>query len=391
MAKYNFDEQIDRRNTGSIKWDDLKARFGREDIISLWVADMDFRVAEPIIRALQQQLDHGVFGYPIIEKSNKEAVISWVKRRNGWHIKPEWITFCPGVVSGLNTSVQALTEKGDKVVVQPPVYPPFLSVVTDNERELVENNLVEKDGYYTIDFDDLDRKLQGASLFILCNPHNPVGRSWTKEELEKVAELCIKHNVKVVSDEIHADLHMPPHKHVHFASLSPEIADRTITFIAASKSFNIAGLILGVGVCSNPVMLKLYKHSASLQCLEPSGLGLVAMRAAYNESEEWLGELVEYLSQNADFVCSYIASNIPLVKARKPEATYLLWIDFRGLGMPQKELEEFIIQEAGLGLNDGVTFGSVGNGFMRMNLACPRSTLEKALHQLQGAIAKRFG
>ncbi len=388
--KYNFDEQIDRANTGCEKYDSRLAVFGKADVIPLWVADMDFRIADVIREALQAKLDHGVFGYGHAKADLYKAIVRWVQRRNGWDIKPSWITFCPGVVPGLGLSVQAFSKPGDKVVIQPPIYPPFFSAVTANDRVLLENRLVENDGYYTIDFDDLDKKLAEASLFILCSPHNPVGRAWTREELMKMGELCIKHKVRVVADEIHADIIMPSHKHIHFASLSPEISDITLTFIAASKSFNIAGISLGIAVTSNTEMFKEFEAvSYRVGLGDNSSLGIIGTETAYNKGEAWLEQLLTYISGNADFVIDFLKRELPMVKTRKPEATYLMWLDFRQLGMTQEELVHFLVFEAGLGLNNGITFGENGKGYMRLNLACPRATLEKALTQLKSAYNKR--
>lgn len=392
MKKYNFDEQIERRGSGCVKYDDLNIVFGKSDILPLWIADMDFRVADVIIEDIQKQLEHGVLGYSSALPSVYKSIVNWVKRRNDWDVKAGWITFCPGVVPGLSVAVQAFTKPGDKVIIQPPVYPPFFRVVKENNRTLVENRLIEKeDGYYVMDYEDLESKLKDASLFILCSPHNPVGRSWTKEELMKLGELCLKYNVPVICDEIHADLHMPGHKHIHFANLTPEIANNTFTFLAASKTFNIAGLSQGIGIASNADMLKKYNEEYNRHFLDKSLLGLVATRAAFDRGEEWLSQAVQYVSENADYVISYINKEIPKVKVRKPEASYLLWLDFRSLNLSQADLVHFLVHEAGIGMNDGTNFGENGKGFVRMNLACPRATLEKALKQLKDAMDKRFG
>lgn len=388
--KYNFDEQIERCGTACEKYDSREAVFGNGNVIPLWVADMDFRVAPEILDSLRRRIEHGVLGYPTVATSCYHAVASWVKRRNGWDIKHEWITFCPGVVPALSLSVQAFTKPHDKVLIQSPVYPPFFSTVRSNDRTVIESPLLEADGYYTMDFDDLDAKLKDASLLILCNPHNPVGRAWKRDELMRLGELCVKHGVTVLSDEIHADLLMPPHKHTHFASLSPEIADCTITFMAASKSFNIAGLSLGVGISSNPELLAKYNNLSRRNFLGENTFGLLGLEAAFNHGEAWLGQLVGYLSDNADYVVSFIREQLPKVRVRKQEATYLMWVDFRNLAMSQDELVDFMVNEAGLGLNNGRNFGENGAGFMRLNLACPRATLEKAMEQLKAAYDSRF-
>ncbi len=391
MKKYNFDEIVERHNTGCVKYDGLEAVFGNANIIPLWVADMDFKAADVILEDVQKQLDHGIFGYPFVQQSVYKSMINWLKHRYSWDIKAHWITFCPGVVPGLGAAVQAFTKPGDKVIIQPPVYHPFFYAIRNNNRVVSENCLIEKEpGYYVMDYVDLEEKLKDAALLILCNPHNPVGRSWSKEELTKLGELCLKYGVTVISDEIHADLNMPSHKHTPLATLSPEIADNTFTFMASSKAFNTAGLSQAFGVASNPKILEAFNTQANNQFLEKSLLGLVALRAAYEKGEEWLSQLIEYVSVNADYVVSFLQKEIPTLKAHKQEATYLLWLDCRGLGLTQNELAKFMIEEAGIGMNNGEMFGKNGVGFMRMNLACPRTTLEKALKQLKVAVDKTF-
>lgn len=391
MKKYNFDEHVERQNTGCAKYDSREAVFGKTDVIPLWVADMDFRVADVIVEEIQKQIDHGILGYPAAQPSVYKAIISWLKHHHDWDVKASWITFCPGVVPGLGAAVQAYTKPGDKVVVQPPVYHPFFYAITNNDRVIVENRLVEKEeGYYVMDYADLEEKLKDASLFILCNPHNPVGRSWTKEELTKLGELCIKHNVVIISDEIHADLNMPSHKHTPTASISTEISDITLTFMAPSKTFNTAGLSQAFGVSTNPEILNKYNKQSNRLFLGNSLLGLAALRAAFEKGDEWLSQLIPYISENADYVISFLKKEVPLLKARKQEATYLLWLDCRGLGLNQEELTSFMVNDAGIGMNNGEMFGENGKGFMRMNLACPRATLEKAMHQLKAAVDSKF-
>ncbi|MDR0660794.1 MAG: PatB family C-S lyase [Prevotellaceae bacterium] len=390
MKKYNFDEIVERHNTGCVKYDGREAVFGNPDIIPLWVADMDFKVADVILEDVQKQIEHGILGYPFIQLSVYKSIITWLKDRHQWDIKAHWLTFCPGVVPGLGAAVQAFTKPGDKIIIQPPVYHPFFYAITNNDRVVVENRLIENDGYYTMDYADLEEKLKDASLLILCNPHNPVGRSWSKEELTKLSELCLKYNVLVISDEIHADLNMPSHKHTPTSSLSPEISANTFTFMASSKTFNTAGLSQAFAISSNEEVLKAFNAQAERQFLEKSLLGLVATRAAFEKGEEWRTQLIQYISDNADYAISFLNENLPLIKARKLEATYLLWVDFRGLGLEQDKLVDFLVNKAGIGMNNGKMFGENGRGFMRMNLACPRATLEKALHQLEKAIASNL-
>jgi cystathionine beta-lyase len=387
--KYNFDEIIIRENTASVKYDLRKEIFEKEDVIPMWVADMDFKTPDFIIKAIKERLNHEVFGYSFRPKSYYTSIVNWVKRRHNWEIKEDWISFSPGVVPALNMLVLALTEKDDKIVLQPPVYHPFFYAINNNNRQLVENPLVLKNGRYQIDFEDLEQKLRGAKMLLLSNPHNPAGSVWTKDELQKIGELCLKNKVLVLSDEIHSDLVFKPHQFVPMASITKEIADNTVSCIAPSKTFNMAALATSSVIISNKEVKEKYD-----QILETIHIGMgnvfgtVASEAAYTYGDEWLNQLMEYLSKNLDFLENYLAKNIPQIKMIRPEGTYLVWLDCSNLNLKGKELTKFMIEEAGLGFNDGRIFGAGGEGFIRMNVACPKQTLLNALNKLEQAVNK---
>jgi cystathionine beta-lyase len=380
---YNFDVVLPRENTNSVKFDFRKQYFGREDVIPMWVADMDFPVPPFVSEAVRKRAGHPVYGYSIIPDSYNEAVMDWQKRRNAWEIRKEWILFSPGVVTGLNVIVQALTDPGDKIIVQPPVYFPFFSCVENNGRKLLYNQLVEKDGVYTIDFDDLENKMKdGARMLILCNPHNPVSRCWTREELEWLGSKSIEHKVLIVSDEIHCDLVFEPNHHIPLATLSEKIAQNIITCIAPSKTFNLAGLFTSSIIIPNDSLRRKFKVAEEKIHLSANIFGITAAEAAYRHGEEWLGELMNYLKTNVELVKDFLAVKIPEISVSPAEATFMLWLDFRKLGIAAPELKKLLIEKAGLGFVEGPTFGPGGEGFQRMNIACPRVTLEMALERI---------
>ena len=386
---YNFDEVIDRSQSDSVKWGINQTYFGKEDVLPMWVADMDFRSPEPVVRALVERAEHGIFGYAHRTKSNGDAVVEWLKKRHGWETKPEWQLLTPGVVPAINLALLAFTQPGDKVIIQPPVYHPFYHVLEHNGRQVVENNLIEENGYYRMDFDLLAKQLAEprVRLLILCSPHNPVGRVWTREELTRLGELCLAHNVLVISDEIHSDLVFSWAKFVPLAALSPEIAQNTVTFFAPSKTFNLAGNHTAVALIPNKALFTRYS-----QVIENIGVGggtifgMLGLETAYRFGEEWLDQLLVYLAGNMNFLVEYIDQWIPEIKVWRPEGTYLVWLDCRALGMTPAELRKFFIEQAGLGLNDGYVFGPLGAGFMRLNAGCPRATLAKGLEQLKKAV-----
>lgn len=388
---YNFDEVINRENTDCLKYDLRKQIFRNESVIPMWVADTDFRTPDFIMNAINKRLEHEIFGYGIIPSSFYESIVNWNKRRHNWQIKPEWISVAPGVVPSLSLLIMAFTKPGDGVLIQPPVYFPFFSVVRNHGRELIENPLRNDNGVYSMDFGDLESKLQKARMMFLCSPHNPTGNVWPVEVLKKVGELCLKYNVILVSDEIHSDLILPGYRHVPTAMVSKEIAGNTITCMAPSKTFNLAGFATSFLVTPNAKLRRRYEETLD-QVHVGSGniLGFVATEAAYNHGDEWLKQLMEYIAGNLRFLKEFIDTKIPRIKVVIPEATYLVWLDCRGLMMPPDGLKQFIIEKAGLGLNDGRMFGLEGEGFQRINIGCPRQVLHTALQNLRTAIDKHF-
>lgn len=384
---FDFDTIIDRRNTDSVKYDGLSDEFGNSDILPMWVADMDFQ-APPVVReAVRQCCERGVFGYTFRSEESKDAFREWVRRRYHWETRPEWLSSSPGIVTALAIAVRALTQPGDKVVIMTPVYPPFHSVVRDNGRQLVYNPLKCEMGRYLINWENLEEGLKsGVRMLILCNSHNPVGRVWTKEELERVGELCCRYDVWIVSDEIHADLALSDHKHTVMATVSQEVAARTLTAMAPSKTFNIAGMMNSVIVASNPVILEKYNRELLSLHLDSGNIfGHVSLKAAYCNGEEWLKELVGYLEKNVDFALEYFRDELPEIKVCRPEGSFLLWLDFRGFGLTHEECGERLLKIGKIGLNDGLTFGEEGYGFRRMNIGCPRSVLEDGVQRIRKA------
>lgn len=388
MNRYNFDEVIDRRNTGAIKVDRCKALFGTEDVIPLWVADMDFRTPDFIINAIQKRLEHPVLGYTAQPENLIPLFKKWVADHHEWHIETDWAGFIPGIVPALAFAVQSLTKAGDEVLVQPPVYFPFFNVVKNNGRKLVYNPLTETIGKLTVDFDDFENKITPETkMFILCNPHNPGGRVWTKTELEKMAAICQRHSLIVVSDEIHADMVLPGRSpHTPFASVSEWAANNTVTFMAPSKVFNMPGLISSSYVIKNESLRKKFKDFVEASEMTAGNIfSYVATIACYEKGEQWLREMLDYVNENIIYVDNYLKQNIPQIKAMIPEASFLVWLDGSETGMNTDELFRFFVDKAKLGLNKGTIFGPGGENHLRLNVACPRSTLEKAMNQLKAA------
>jgi len=385
--QYNFDKIIDRDNTASVKFDLREKVFGNQDVIPMWVADMDFETPVFIIHALKKRLEHPILGYSYRPDSYFQSIINWVKRRHHWKIDKEWISFSPGIVPAVNMAIMAYTQPGDKILVQPPVYHPFFSAVSNNKRTLVENPLILKNGRHHIDFEDLKSKLQDAKMILLSNPHNPGGAVWTQEELKKIGDLCVENNVLIMADEIHGDLVFKPAKYIPMASVSPQIANQTVTFIAPSKTFNMAGLATSSVISSNKILKEKFDQILDTIHIGMGNIfGTVASEAAYNHGDEWLDELLEYLSKNMGYVEEFITEYIPEIKVIRPEGTYLMWLDCSDLNLKNKDLKDFMIHDAGLGFNDGRIFGTGGGGFMRMNVACPRQTVELALKKLKKAV-----
>ena len=384
---YNFDEIINRNGTDSVKWDAVERRWGRNDLIPMWVADMDFRTAPFVIDALKKRLDHEVLGYTFACKEWAESIINWLKERHGWEIREDMLTFTPGIVRGLAFAIHCFTEKGDKVMVMPPVYHPFFLVTQKNEREVVYSPLVLKDGQYHIDFDRFRKDVQGCKLLILSNPHNPGGRVWTVEELRRIADICKESGTMVVSDEIHADLTLPPYKHHPFATVSEAAAQNSLTFMAPSKAFNMPGLGSSYAIAVNEDIRRRFREFMEAgEFCEGHLFAYIGAAAAYTHGEEWLEQVLGYVQANIDFTENYLKEHVPGIGMIRPQASYLVFLDCRALGLPQEKLARLFAEKAHLALNDGTMFGKPGEGFMRLNVGCPRSVLQKALEQLSAAV-----
>lgn len=386
--KYDFDKLIDRTGTESVKYDLLQPVFGREDLLPMWVADMDFEVADFIREAMMERIRHPVFGYTFRSGKFFESVASWLHRRHAWNVDPGMICFSPGIVPALNMCVMEFTEPGDRIVVQPPVYFPFFKAVSNHNRELIYNQLVACNGQYEINFEQLEKQFrEGARMFFLCHPHNPVGRVWKRKELEQLAGLAVKYEVLVISDEIHSDLILFENQHIPLASLGKEIADLTLTCVAPSKTFNLAGLYTSVVIATNPELRKRYERI--LDVVHVGGdniLGQVALEAAYDHGENWLDQLKVYLENNYRLLSSLLADSVPEIVVSPLEATYLVWLDLSFMGKNDKELRDFVINRARLGLNDGPMFGPGGEQHQRMNIATPAEVLGEGIMRLVKAI-----
>ena len=388
--KYNFNEKIDRSNNHSAKWEEMGNKFISNDLWPMWIADMDLKTAPVIIDAMREKLEQGIFGYVYRPASYYQSAADWIERRFDYKIDPKTLINSPGVVPTLSILVRLMTKADEKVLIQSPVYYPFSAVVKENERELVVNELVKDEtGYYTIDFEDFEKKVsdEKVTLFIMCSPHNPVGRVWKREELQKMSELCLKYNVRVIADEIWRDIIMPGHKHIPAASLSKEIEHNTITCFSPTKTFNIAGLQASFATLPREEEWKMLDEELGrLDVKRNSPFSLVGFEAAYTKGEEWLEELLIHLDGNMDYVVNFVKERIPEVKVRKSEGTYLMWLDFSGLGMTKEELSMFMQKEAKIALDDGFWFGENGAGFERMNIACPRYMVEEGMNRIENAI-----
>ncbi|MGN0032357.1 MAG: MalY/PatB family protein [Candidatus Limimorpha sp.] len=382
--RYNFDEIINRVGTQSVKYDLRENVFGRADVIPMWVADMDFRTPDFIRDAVVERAAGDVYGYTFREEEYYDAVAEWISRRHNWNVDREWISYTPGVVCAFNMAVLSMTDEGDEVIIQPPVYPPFFHAVRGHNRILVENTLVETENGFVMDYELLEKQAKTAKMLILSNPHNPVGRCWSREELERLGEICMRNNVLVFSDEIHCDLVLPGFKHTPFASVNPEFAMRSITAHAASKTFNIAGLATSSVIIPNEdIRERFVEYVHGIEIDLGNIFGKIATKAAMEKGEEWLRELLDYLKGNIDYAVGFIRSEMPKVRVHKPQATYMIWLDFSAYGLSNKELNDKMIFGAGVGLNNGKEFGLQGESCLRMNLACPRSIVEKALRQIR--------
>ena len=387
--KYNFDKYIDRRNTDCEKWDGLEEEFGRKDLLAFWVADMDFPAPPEVLEAVHKKVDQGALGYPIMPKSLYDAIRLWEEKRHGWKFGNEAISWAPGVVAGLSFAVMALTKPGDGVIIQTPVYPPFFDAIRDNERKIVENPLVLTDGRYEIDFADLKQKLADPqnTMLLLCSPHNPSGRVWSQDELRRVRELCRQYDVEVLSDEIHSDLVYAGHRHTVFATLGGSAEEAGVTFMAASKTFNVAGLNLSFTVVPDSQRrAKIHAWINRVQIGRNNLFGVLGTEAAYRTGEVWLEEQLRYLAGNADSLVDFVQNRLPGVRVHKPEATYLAWLDFRDRFPNARKLRYFLAHQAEVGLNPGETFGSAGEGFARLNFATQRGNLLEALTRIEKAL-----
>lgn len=385
---YNFDEINNRCNSDALKLEALEPRWGRTDLLPMWVADMDFKTPPFVVNALKKRMECEIFGYTAKPKAWYQAIIDWQERRFGWEITPEMISFTPGVVPALAMAVQAFTEKGDKVLIQQPVYFPFSLAVVNNDRTLVNSPLELKDGQYQINFEKLEQDIKGCKLFLFCHPHNPGGRVWTCEELQKVAHICHKNNVIIVSDEIHADLTLPPYRHIPFANVNDEARNNCITFASPSKAFNLAGFATSYAVIENPKLRKTFQQYVENNMLLADGnvFAFQTVIAAYTHGEAWLAQLLDYIQENINFTVDFIKTHIPKLNVIVPQASYLIFIDFRQLNLSQNEIVNLCVDKAHLALNNGAMYGKEGEGFMRINLACPKSVVEKALLQLKKAV-----
>lgn len=384
--KYNFDEIIDRRNTDAVKVEALQKVWGRTDLIPLWVADMDFRTPLFIIDALRNRLDHEILGYTTKAESWYTSIINWLDKRHGWKVSAGEITYTPGIVAGLAMVINSFTEKGDKVMIQPPVYHPFFLVPEHNHRKVIYNPLVLENGQYHMDMERFKEDIKGCKLFILCNPHNPGGRVWTEEELAEVARICRENNTIVVSDEIHADLTLPPHVHTTFANVSEGAAQNSIVFMSPSKAFNIPGLSSSYCIIKNKALREKFQTYASANEMDQGHLfAFIGVAAAYGNGTEWLDQMLDYVQGNIDYTDDFFRKHMPCIKVIRPQASYLIFLDCRELNLPQDELVRLFVEGAHLALNDGTMFGKEGTGFMRLNVATPRAVLRQAFLQLHTA------
>ena len=386
---WNFDEPAGREGTDCIKYDRREETFGVKNIIPMWVADMDFKTPDFVVQSLQRRLDHEIYGYSYRPAEYFQSIIDWIKLRHNWTIEKDWICFSPGIVPALNFCTLAFTQTGDEIIVQPPVYFPFFSAAESHGRNLKYNRLTESEGKWCMDFNSLINGINSKTkMIIISNPHNPIGRVWTPEELGSLADICVKHNILMISDEIHCDLVLPGFTHTPLASLSEKIAENTVTLIAPSKTFNLAGLSTSSVIISNPLLRKSFNRVVdNLHVGSGNIFGNTASVAAYSNGHKWLDALLDYIDHNIEFVKDYCREMIPEIIPVQPEATYMIWLDCRQFGMTGKELQSFFVNKAGIGMNEGSTFGPGGEGFMRMNLGTTHQTVMKALEQIEKAVS----
>lgn len=387
---YHFEQTKDRHHSASIKWEQTKDIFGEENLLPMWVADMDFEPPKEVHEALKKRIEHGIYGYTFVPESTTNAIVNWLKKRHDWTVDPSWILYNTGVVPSISTAIQAFTEPGDKILLQTPVYAPFMVKVKLNNRVIVNSPLQLKNNRYEINFTDFEEKLkQGVKLFLLCNPHNPGGRVWTIDELKQIADLCIKYNCLIISDEIHSDLVYKPNKHIPIASIDEKYKDHVITFIAPSKTFNIAGLQTSSAIIPNQKLSKKFELTLNkLGYYTLNTFGIFATEAAYLHGEEWLEQLLDYLKENIKIAQQFIEKEIPQIEVMKPDATYLLWLNCRKMSLSDEEIKNALIHKGKLALEPGPKYGPGGEGFVRMNIACGRNTLHEGLQRLKQAFAQ---
>lgn len=385
MLKHNFDELIDRKGTECKKWDTYA-----DDVIPMWIADTDFKCPQPVVDAMVKRAQHGIYGYPVNVVNFEESIVNWQKKRFGWNIETDWVEYTPAVIPAIVYAMRAFTEAGDNVVIQMPAYHPFHDIIPNNGRHILGNNLIlNADGSYSVDFENLEQLLskKRTSMFLLCSPHNPVGKCFSREELTRISELCLKHNVFVVSDEIHSDIVYKGHRHIPFGSLSQAAADNCVVCVNPSKTFNIAGVRTGAAVIPNRRNHDLfYKPLEDLKAYGRTIFGTLPIEVAYNECDYYADQLLEYLTGNLEYLNKFIAERVPQIKVTPVQATYLIWLNCKALNMAPKELNQFFLEKAKVAMNEGATFGPGGAGFMRMNIACPRSRLVEALERIEAAV-----
>ena len=385
---YNFDEQIDRHHTGALKTDVLQERYGRTDLLPLWVADMDFATPPFILDAMRKRLRHPILGYTVTEDGYWESIIDWMEYRHGWKVERDWLSYVPGIVTGIGMVLQVFSEDGDKVIIQSPVYHPFRLVPEMNGREVVRNPLINQGDHYEMDFEKLESVIdERCKILILCNPHNPGGRVWNQDELVRLADICARHHILVISDEIHSDMALFGHKHIPFASVSEMAAQNSITFAAPTKTFNMAGIISSFSIIENEdIRSKFYGWMSANEFNAPSIFALVATQSAYKEGHAWPEQMLSYVEQNILFVERYLHDYIPRIKMMRPQASFLVWLDCRELNLPEDGLSAFFVDKVRLALNNGIMFGPQGKGYMRMNVGTPRVNLEVAMERLRNAV-----
>lgn len=386
---YNFDEVINRRHTNSLKWDLIEEKGYEQDILPMWVADMDFKTLPDISHALEQKVKEGIFGYTKVSDEYYNSIIYWMKNRHNWEIKKDWIVITPGIVTALKMAVNIYTQPNDCIIIQKPVYYPFDFSIELNHRVVIENPMRLKDNQYELDLEDFEKKIidNNVKMYILCNPHNPIGKVWTKEELKAVGDICKKHNVLVISDEIHHDFVYNSHQHIPFYSVDESYKEFSIVCTAPSKTFNLAGLqVSNIIIANESLRKKFIEYKEKQGIVAPNIFAIEATIVAYTKGEQWVNELVNYLYSNIQFMKNFIKTRIPQLKIIEPQGLYLVWVDFTALNMSSKELEEFMIKKAKLWLDEGYIFGTGGECFERFNIACPRETLKNALLRLEKAI-----